>query len=153
MSETPQAQHEKTAVLLANAGLAPFLILTLLSFLHIATDFALQAFVAYSLAIYCFLGGTWWGFALVMPDSPPATRTFNLVASNLAVLSAIAVVVLLDATVAIFVMAGLYCLLVFLEQRLPGLNQQPAYYRLMRLRVSMIAAGLHLLFGWAISAV
>ncbi len=153
MSETPQAQHEKTAVVLAYAGAAPFLALTLMSFLHVAPDFALAAMTAYSLAIIAFLGGSWWGMALVMREISTSLRTMLLVASNLVVIFAVAMVVLFPGTVAIFALAGAYVALVFLERRLPGLSRQPAYYRAMRNRVSMIAAGSHLLFGWAISAV
>lgn len=152
-SETPQSQHEKAAVLLANAGLAPFLFLTLLSFLHIAPELSLRIMTFYSLAILCFLSGTWWGFALVMPNADTGTRTLNLVVSNVVVLLAVGAVAFLPAITSIFVLALLYPLGAFLERRLPGLNRQPAYYRNMRLRVSMIAAGSHLLFGWAISAV
>ncbi len=153
MSESPSAQQEKLAVLLSNAGLAPFLILTLMSFLHLAPGFALQAFIFYSLGILCFLGGSWWGFALVMPNATEGTRAFILGASNVVVLVAVASLLFLTPETAIFVFAFLYVLVAFFERRLPGLNRQPDYYRTMRLRVSMIAAGLHLLFGWAISAV
>ena len=66
MSEALREQHEKTAVMLAYAGVAPFLIVTLLSLLHIGVATSTLIFVYYSLAILCFLGGAWWGFALVM---------------------------------------------------------------------------------------
>lgn len=153
MSETATEPQEKAAVALANAGLAPFLILTLLSFFQIGTGFILQAMVLYSLAIIAFLGGSWWGFALMMREVDSKTRVRILIASNVVVLAGTAVVLLLPSPTAVFGLAALYVVIVFFERRLTGLTGEPDYYKAMRLRVSMIAAGAHLLFGWAISAI
>ncbi|MDZ7686282.1 MAG: hypothetical protein U5O39_15850 [Gammaproteobacteria bacterium] len=106
----------------------------------------------YSLAVIAYPRGSWWGFALMMRSVTPEVRIRILVASNVVILAAVAIVLFLAPLTAVFSLAAVYAVIIFLERRMPGLDQQPVYYRAMRLRVSMIAAGSHLLFGWAISA-
>ncbi|XOV86409.1 MAG: DUF3429 domain-containing protein [Pseudomonadota bacterium] len=145
--------HQRLVSLLATAGLLPFIIFTLLAFLQIYPDFAVQGLNTYSTAIITFLAGTWWGFALMMKNTPPKTRAAILLASNLVVIAAVFLVILAPPGVATFALAAFYPALLAGERLLPGLSRQPAYYRQMRVRVSMVALGTHLLTGWTFAPV
>lgn len=149
----PTEVHEKVAIALAHAGLVPFLALTVMSFMQWAPGFAVQAMLLYSLAILCFLGGTWWGFALLMSHLDAKGKVRILLLSNAIVLVAVGLMLLFSPVIAIYGLGALYVVIMYGERWTPGLDAQPPWYRAMRTRVSMIAAGSHLLFGWAISAI
>lgn len=126
-------------------GIAPFL----LALLWPDVETGLIAFSLYSLAIFCFLAGSWWSTALIAPSVSERARLRVLIASNLLVLTALLFVFLVlqqGLTSALLGMAVLYGVLMAGEWRLAAFRGQPSYYRSMRAGVSSLVAVLHVLF-------
>ncbi len=149
----PQQSYQNTVSLLATTGLLPFLLFTTMAFVQIYPGFAVSALNLYSTAIVAFLAGSWWGFALMMKSVSDAERITILLASNLTVILAVGILVFAAPGVTVFALAAFYPALLMGERFVPGLSRQPAYYRKVRIRVSMVALGTHLLTGWTFSPV
>jgi hypothetical protein len=141
--------HHAVVTGLAAAGALPFALFVLLAVTGTAMEFALHGLLIYSLAILCFLAGSWWGLALLMPQVTSTQRSWILVLSNGVVVLAVALTLLLAPRHAVFALGAMYLLLLSTETSIVGLQRQPAYYRNMRLRVSMFAVGAHVLVGLA----
>lgn len=99
-----------------------------------AAALALQGLVGYALAITCFLCGAWWGIALLR--RAPAL----LLASNGIVVAAWAAAWLLQPAVSLPVLALLLAATVCVEGRHWAFAPQPAYYRRLRMRLTVVAA-------------
>jgi hypothetical protein len=145
------SQHSHHAVVtgLAAAGAVPFGAFVVLALTGTATAFALHGLLIYSLAILCFLAGSWWGLALLMAEVTSRQRGWILVLSNGVVVLAVTATLLLPPRLAVFALGAMYLLLLSGEASIVGLQRQPDYYRNMRLRVSMFAVGAHVLVGLA----
>ena len=132
---------------LGRAGLLPFLFLPVAAFLAwLPGNWAARAFLAYSLAILCFLAGTLWGTARDLRGAHKARR---LLASNAFVLVAVGAVVLLPAAAAVAVLMLVHLLLAGYEQA----TAPSGWYLRMRWQLTTVAALCHLLYiplaGWA----
>jgi O-antigen ligase len=131
--------------MLAGAGLLPFLAFTLLALFGVELAFAQQGLSLYSFGILSFLAGSWWGFALLMPDIGSKERIRILLLSNGTVLAGLAALLVLPAVGTVIVLGLLHPLLLAGESSLAGLRRQPLYYRDLRVRSSMGAFGAHVL--------
>jgi len=131
--------------MLAAAGLLPFLGFTLLALFGIELSFALTGLGLYSFGILSFLGGSWWGFALLMPEVSSAQRSQILLLSNGIVLGGLAALLFLPPLGSVMMLGVLHPLLLAGESRLSGLRRQPQYYRDLRVRSTMGAFGAHVL--------
>ena len=125
----------RTAVLLGCAGLSPFLLAVVL--VAVAgpgiASVVRPALALYALAILSFLSGAWWGIALLR------RAPTMLIASNAVVVAAWASVLVLDAGIAMLILAGLFVTGIIVEGRYPVFAPQPAYYRRMRMWLTGVA--------------
>ncbi len=140
-------------MVLAHASTAPFLALTLMMLFRLNFGWVLQAMLIYSLAVICFLTGSWWGFAMDMAASDEKTPVTILWSSVIILLLAITAILALPPVWTVFALGALYILILWLQRLIPGLNRHPDDYRIATARLSMTAAGCHLLFGWGLSAI
>jgi len=122
------------AVLLGYAGALPFILAVLLVMVpgdhHSVVRTSL---LLYSLAIVSFLAGSWWGIALLRRQ--PAI----LVASNVLVVTAWLGAWLLHPAPALLCLAGVLIATVLVERRHRVFTSQPAYYRGLRLKLTVIS--------------
>jgi hypothetical protein len=137
--------YQQWAIVLAGAGLLPFLGFTLLALFGVELTFAQQGLSLYSFGILSFLAGSWWGFALLMPDTSIKQRSQILLLSNGIVIVGLGALLVLPALGAVMLLGLLHPLLLAGESRLAGLRQQPQYYRDLRVRGTMGAFGAHVL--------
>ena len=125
--------------LLAFAGSLPLMGLMLVSPM-ISSGLASALFGLYGLAIACFLLGSWWGVALV--SAPRALLPVaELAASNALLL------VVFDGAILLLLQAGLFIVILLLEQAMPRLRAAPQYYRSMRRQVTALVSLLHVGFA------
>ena len=119
---------------LGYAGVLPFIFLAIAIYmLPQPQDLLLDVLATYTFAIICFLAGSWWGLALIRKNSN------GLLLSNALVLLTVAASVLLS-TQQLLIAEMLILLSVYLlEQIHPLFKPQPAYYRRMRLVLSLVA--------------
>jgi ABC-type polysaccharide transport system permease subunit len=137
--------HQQWAIILAGAGLLPFLAFTLLALFGVELAFAQQGLSLYSFGILSFLAGSWWGFALLIADVSNKQRSHILLLSNSIVLAGLAALMILPALGSVIVLGLLHPLLLAAESSLAGLRRQPRYYRDLRVRSTMGAFGAHVL--------
>ena len=121
------------------AGLIPFLAGPALTVTGYA-PFALLMFTTYSLAIACFLSGTWWGLAIARGLTHPAVA----VASNLATLAGFGAVVALEPSLALMVLAGVFVLLLAGDVKVPALQTELRGYRRLRTALTLVVIGCHI---------
>ena len=130
--------NDKTQIFttwLGRAGLLPFIGLLAAVYLD-AQNQQLWAEVlsTYTLAIICFLVGSWWGLALIR-RSPSA-----LLLSNAMVLAAFFGHVLLGSAAFFLLGALLFLVTVVMERRHALFGRQPSYYSRLRLQLSLVAS-------------
>jgi hypothetical protein len=119
---------------LGRAGLLPFMGLLVAIYLDAQhQQLWAESLATYSLAILCFLVGSWWGLALIR-RTPTA-----LILSNVVVLVAFFGHVLLTTASFLLLGAGLFLATVVIERRHLLFKRQPPYYARMRLQLSLIA--------------
>ena len=125
----------RTASRLGWAGLLPFLAAPLaVSVSTNPADMVGPALVAYSLAIVCFLMGSWWGIALLR-------RTpVILVVSNVVVIAACLGCVFMGLRANLLLLALLLAGTIGVERMHPMFWPQPDYYATLRLRLSAVAS-------------
>ncbi len=129
------ADFTQTVARLGWAGLLPFVAAPVgVCLFETHVDLLGEAIAAYGLAILCFLAGAWWGIALLR------RRAAILVASNSVVIAAWAGHVLLDRPASLLLLAGLFIVMVLIERLHSMFQPQPAYYAVLRLRLSCVAA-------------
>ena len=120
-------------------GIAPFLI----ALIWPDQDIGEKAFQIYSLAILCFMAGSWWATSLIV-GRLVTEKLVLLLLSNTFVLLSIGVV-LFEVTGAFVVLGVFYGVLLFGESRFATFSRQPIYYRRMRTVVTSIVMILHFL--------
>lgn len=142
---TPARRGDPTHRLMATlgyAGLAPFYVSALwvlLPALPLA-ELAARIFVIYGAVILAFLGGTLWGYAVVVPA--PAKR-WRLVLSNLIALFAAAAALLASApTAALLLALGQLALLQYERSR----GDRKGWYLRLRTRLVLAVLPAHGLF-------
>ena len=139
---------QRLVVGLTTAGLLPFILLLPL----INQGPGLLVFKGYSLAILAFLCGSWWSTVLITPRLSVGHRLQIIVVSNLLVLLSIGVLMTgLASKVALVIQGGLFLLLLTTERYHPAFIRQPAYYRQLRLVVSLGVAFTHLIAGYLVT--
>ena len=123
------------ATWLGRAGLLPFLGLLVLLYLDVQhQQLWAKGLTTYTLAILCFLVGSWWGLALIR-RTPTA-----LLVSNIVVLVAFFGHVLLPTALFLLLGAALFLATVVFERRHALFHRQPPYYARLRLQLSVIAS-------------
>lgn len=138
--ESPQdgSPLPRVYLILGVAGLLPFLAGPVLA----ATGhlpFAVLGFTSYSLAIACFLAGSWWGLAVARGTVAPA----QALASNAAVVLAVAAVVLTDPAVSLPILAAVHATLAAGDLSAPALAVPFRGYRTLRAVLTVVAVGCH----------
>ncbi len=133
--------RQKIVTLLGSLGIIPFLIALVIGV--VMPEAGLSAFSLYSLAILCFLAGSWWSTALMARDTGESQRLVILLISNAVVLAAV-VLVLSEWSGGVLGLAVLYAGLMVGERKLEVFAEQPEYYRTMRSLVSVVVLLLHL---------
>lgn len=120
---------------LGYAGLLPFLAAASLALLwEEPTPVLASGLLLYALAIVSFLGGAWWGIALLR------RRPVMLLASNVLVIAAWLGAWWLPLPFALLWLAMLLVATVAVENRHDMFLPQPPYYRRLRLRLTGVAA-------------
>lgn len=119
---------------LGYSGVLPFIFLAMAIGLQPQQQLWQQLLAGYSLAILCFLLGAWWAIALLRRFKLP------LLLSNLVVIVAVFSFVLVPTGYFYLIAATMFIVLTVFERRHPQFSRQPAYYALMRVRLSVIAA-------------
>ena len=123
------------AIWLGRAGLLPFMGLLVVLYLDVQHQQVwVKSLTTYTLAILCFLVGSWWGLALIR-RTPAA-----LFLSNIVVLVAFFGHVLLPTAPFLLLGAALFLATVVLERRHALFHRQPPYYARLRLQLSLIAS-------------
>lgn len=137
--ELDETAKRQLVTMLTWLGILPFIVLV--PFLE--SPVAATLFRGYSLAILCFLCGTWWSTALITGGLVPLERMVVLLACNLLVIFAVCLL-LLPLSWALLPQAGLFLLQGFGESRLRAFSKYPLYYRRNRITVSSAVSALHL---------
>ena len=124
-----------TARVLGFAGLIPFWALAIAMLVWPASTRMWQSLLAnYALAIICFLVGIWWGLALIRRGI-----TGLLLGNAIVIVAFISKSLLADHYFFLVAAALLVSIWVF-EQRYALFVRQPAYYRRLRLQLTVVAA-------------
>jgi len=124
----------RVALVLGYAGLLPFVLSALLVlFIPAVEQFVSAGLLGYAVAIISFLGGSWWGMALLR------RQPRILIASNCIVILAWGGAWLLAEGHALLLMSALLVALLLIENKHPMFNPQPRYYRRLRLVLTSIA--------------
>jgi len=131
--------HQKLAVSLGALGLIPFLLGPILMVMGINAPASLLL-KTYSVAIFCFLCGSWWGIVLVRHNVSSIQKVKLLALSNLFVVTAVGVAVLFDDNILFLTLAVGYLSQLGVEGLMNPLSRQPLYYRRMRITLSCTAA-------------
>ena len=100
-----------------------------------AAPWSLALLKAYSVAILAFLAGNWWSTTLLQRAISTGELRWVLVLSNLVVIAAV-LTLIFTTTLTLVILVFLFLLLLAGERWLPGLGQQPVYYRRMRTNVT-----------------
>lgn len=125
----------QTAKLLGFAGLTPFWALAVAMLVWpSATDLWQILLANYALAIICFLVGIWWGLAVIRRGIS------GLLLGNAIVIVAFISKSLLADHYFFLVAAVLLILILTFEQTHVLFIRQPAYYRRLRLQLTVVAA-------------
>lgn len=129
-------------LLLGLAGLLPFIgsalgVMFLDDLLHAVAQ---RAFLLYSTAILCFLGGTLWGETLPAPQ--PGQGATIVVSNGLVVFAVLAMLTAQPLLAALLLMLGHLALLWFEGQAL----QREAWYARMRTWLTLVAVLAHIMF-------
>jgi len=82
--------RQRLVTLLGSLGIIPFFLALVIMITR--PERGLRLFSAYSLAILCFLAGSWWSAALVVRESEESQRMAIVLISNAMVLAALALV-------------------------------------------------------------
>ena len=141
--------RQKLVTILGSLGVIPFLVA--LVFAIVRPEAGFKAFMLYSMAILCFLAGSWWSSALVTRDADEKARMSTVVLSNVIVLLALAFVYLGNAP-GLLGLGALYLALMIGERKLEVFASQPEYYRIMRSMVSVVVVLLHVSCWLLVSA-
>ena len=124
----------RVATALGLAGLLPFCAAPLLIYLDPGRgDYYVTLIASYTLAIICFLVGSWWGVALIRRSSRA------LLASNAVVIVAFFGHALLPTPAFLLLCAALYPATVLVERRARIFQAQPPYYARLRLQLTAVA--------------
>jgi hypothetical protein len=135
MNSSDDDQTPTYAIWLGRAGLLPFVGLLVVLYLDVQHQQVwAKALSTYTLAILCFLVGSWWGLALIR-RTPAA-----LIMSNIVVLVAFFGHLLLATAPFLLLGAALFLATVVFERRHALFNRQPPYYASLRLQLSLIAS-------------
>lgn len=123
------------------SGLLPFILLAAVARVAAPAwaEPARQVLLLYSLAIFCFLCGAWWGIGLMHQRRAP------VLLSNLWLLFAVFACAFLPERAALVALAFCLAGLWMLEGRMAVFSRQPIYYRHMRGWLSAVAAAALLL--------
>ena len=122
------------AIWLGRAGLLPFMGLPVVMYLDAQHQLLwAKSLATYTLAIVCFLVGSWWGLALIR-RTPTA-----LLMSNAVVLVAFFGHMLLPTAPFLLLGAALFLATVAIERRYALFHRQPRYYGRLRLQLSLVA--------------
>jgi len=134
----PALDDDKTptyAIWLGRAGLLPFIGLPVVLYLDVQHQQVwAESLATYTLAIVCFLVGSWWGLALIR-RTPAA-----LLVSNIVVLIAFFGHVLLPTPPFLLLGAALFLATIVFERRHVLFHRQPPYYARLRLQLSLVAS-------------
>ena len=123
------------AIWLGRTGLLPFVGLLPVLYLDVQHEQVwAKSLTTYTLAILCFLVGSWWGLALIR-RTPAA-----LLLSNIVVLVAFFGHVLLPTAPFLLLGAALFLATIVFERRHALFHRQPPYYASLRLQLSFIAS-------------
>ncbi|MFZ8972513.1 MAG: DUF3429 family protein [Pseudomonadales bacterium] len=144
--------RERVVPGLAYLGSLPFLAL-MTGYQATNAGWMLEVFQCYGLAISCFLLGSWWGIALAKTPKPTLPMTELLISNGLLLLLIGVQGFLSDALLVTF--QGVFLVVIWwVETKLSRFRRAPAYYLLMRRRVTGWVALLHLGFaGMLVSAI
>ena len=128
---------------LGYAGLVPFVLFAAAA---IYSDAVLvrEVLAIYSFGIFAFLTGSWWGIALLRAD------VTVLVLCNVIFLVATGLFIALEGRDWFIASGLLFVLLYVLECRLPVFQRQPAYYRILRGRLTLVVSASLLLVGFSL---
>lgn len=129
--------------ILGYAGLVPFLLLAL-AVVYSDLVFLQEVLAVYSFGIFVFLTGSWWGIGLLRAAVPV------LVLSNVIFLSATGLFIALEGRDWFIASSFLFVVLYLLECRVQVFQRQPAYYRRLRGRLTLVVSASLLLVGAAI---
>jgi hypothetical protein len=145
MARALNGSRAQVIPLLAFAGSLPLMGLMLVSPM-ISSGLASALFGLYGLAIACFLLGSWWGIALV--SAPRALLPVaELAASNALLLVVVLCHAVFDGAIVLLLQAGLFIVILLLEQAMPRLRAAPQYYRSMRRQVTALVSLVHVGFA------
>ena len=132
-----------TARALGWAGLLPFIALAAAMLLLPAMAAPAADLLAhYAFGILCFLLGTWWGIGVMRPDPAP------LLWSNGLFIALFVARAMLQGAPFLVISALLFVVVLLVARHLPAFRRQPAYYRALRARLSLVAATALLLAAW-----
>lgn len=126
--------RQKVIQALGYSGLLPFILASIFTYSQ-NTDIAVIAFKTlhiYSVAIFLFLCGSWWGMALIRHHKVMA------MASNAFFLLALGSYLTLDQALSLFVMPLFFILLFWLESYISLFKNQPEYYSQLRFTLTVI---------------
>lgn len=138
-------QAQQTAIRLAWAGLAPFIISAALGIIGFYQGIALQSFLVYSAVILSFLGGTHWGLAMRDGIDKVQGRLIICMAPSLIAWIAVA---FLPTLVALVVLALFY--MVWLRYDVKAVTDD--WYVKMRRPITFVVVGTHFLWFIAIAS-
>lgn len=138
-------QAQQTAIRLAWAGLAPFILSAALGVIGFYQAIALQSFLVYSAVILSFLGGTHWGLAMRDGFDKPQGRLIICMAPSLIAWLAVAFT---PTLVALVILAMFH--MIWMRYDIQAVTDD--WYVKMRRPITFVVVGTHFLWFIAIAS-